>query len=238
MTLTLGSPASRRVVLFAAGAGGDPRRYRPLLNILADHGYCVIAPEFARIDAATATTQDLLIRPHGLIEALDAAVKPNTEIAFIGHSIGGWAGLCLAGATPREADGTIIDVPRDPRLNRLVLYAPAVGWFWHSDALDGMTLPTRIYVGAKDTITPPTQAQLLTTARGDAIDVRVIDHVGHFTFMHHRPPGVVEDDSALDLTQFFDDLAESTLHFLQTDPTKNDGTVGHTLTPSDPERTP
>jgi hypothetical protein len=44
--LTLGATDSERVVLFAAGAGGDPDRHRPLLEHLAAHRCRVIAPYF------------------------------------------------------------------------------------------------------------------------------------------------------------------------------------------------
>jgi len=60
--LTLGPTGAGPVVLFAAGAGGDPERHRPLLEYLAAHDCLVIAPQFERIVSQTTTTAQLLAR--------------------------------------------------------------------------------------------------------------------------------------------------------------------------------
>ncbi|MGW2621090.1 alpha/beta fold hydrolase, partial [Streptomyces sp. NPDC001500] len=152
--LTLGPTKHERVVLFAAGAGGDPERYRPLLEYLAADGCQVIAPHFERFAAREATTAELLARPAGLIEALHRWASEDADVVVVGHSIGGWAGLCLAGAMPWGQDGRPLDVPREPRVGRLVLYAPAAGWFAAPGALDAVTAPMLVFAGEMDTVTP------------------------------------------------------------------------------------
>jgi pimeloyl-ACP methyl ester carboxylesterase len=100
-TLSLGPAGSEHVVLFAAGAGGDPERHRPLLEHLASHGCQVIAPRFERLAAPEAPAPaDLVTRLAGLVEALRQWAAPEAAVTVAGHSIGGWAALCLAGATP------------------------------------------------------------------------------------------------------------------------------------------
>jgi hypothetical protein len=54
-------------------------------------------------------------------------------------------------------DGIPLDVPREPRVRRLVLYAPAAGWF-------AATAPMLVFAGNQDTITPVQQALLLKHA--------------------------------------------------------------------------
>ncbi len=130
---------------------------------------------------------------------------------MVGHSIGGWACLCLAGATPWGRDGKPLDVPREPRVGRLVLYAPAAGWFAAPGALDGVTAPMLVYAGERDTVTPVEQAIRLTSASTE-VDLRVVPGAGHFSFMHTPPPGTVEDEG-FDRAQFLTDLARATAEF-------------------------
>lgn len=64
----LGAP--RGIVLFGAGAGGDPRRYRDLLDGFVDAGHVVLAPTNERFDPRTVTTEQLQGRVESLISAL------------------------------------------------------------------------------------------------------------------------------------------------------------------------
>jgi pimeloyl-ACP methyl ester carboxylesterase len=209
--LTLGPVNQERVVLFAAGAGGDPERHRPLLEHLAAHDCQVIAPRFERFVAREATTADLLARPAGLVEALHQWASPDAAVVVVGHSIGGWAGLCLAGATPWGRDGRRLDVPREPRVGRLVLYAPAAGWFAAPGALDAVTAPMLVYTGEMDTVTPVEQASRLQSAPAQ-VDLRVVPGAGHFSFMNTPPPGTVENEN-FDRARFLTDLAQATVEF-------------------------
>lgn len=209
--MTLGPTSDGRVVLFAAGAGGDPERYRPLLEHLAARGCQVVAPYFERLVAREATTAELLARPIGLIEALHRWASPDAAVVAVGHSIGGWACLCLAGATPWGRDGKPLDVPREPRVGRLVLYAPAAAWFAAPGALEAVTAPMLVYVGGKDTVTPVEQAIRLRSASAQ-VDLRVVPGAGHFSFMNTPPPGTVENEG-FDRAQFLTDLAQATTEF-------------------------
>jgi pimeloyl-ACP methyl ester carboxylesterase len=210
--LTLGPADPERVVLFAAGAGGDPERYRPVLQHLAAHGCQVIAPYFERLTAGKATTAELLARPAGLVRAVDVWAPPGAAVAVVGHSIGGWAALCLAGATPWGRDRKPFEVPREPRVSRLVLYAPAAGWFAAPGALDAVTVPTLAYAGELDTVTPAGQVLLLKSAPAP-VTVRTVPRAGHFSFMNVPPPGMTED-AGFDRDEFLSELAEGTLEFL------------------------
>ena len=210
--LTLGPTGAGPVVLFAAGAGGDPERHRPLLEHLAAHDCLVIAPHFERLVLQATTTAPLLARLAGLVQALEEAAPPDVPVAVVGHSIGGWAALCLAGATPWGREGEPIDVPREPRVSRLVLYAPAAGWFAAPGALDAVRVPALVYAGEQDTVTPITQALQLKSAPGP-VDVRLVPSAGHFSFMNVLPPGM-SDSPGFDRDAFLADLAEATLHFL------------------------
>jgi pimeloyl-ACP methyl ester carboxylesterase len=157
---------------------------------------------------------DLVARPSGLIEALRGSAPPNVPVVPVGHSIGAWAALCLAGATPWGADGQPIDVPREPRVCRLALYAPATGWFRAPGALDAVTVPMLVYAGELDAVTPVAEAIHLKTAPAQ-VDVRIVAKAGHFSFMNVPPPGTAEDPS-FDRDQFLTRLADATTDFVTT----------------------
>ncbi|NUR26512.1 MAG: hypothetical protein HOV83_11805 [Catenulispora sp.] len=212
--LTLGPSHSKHIVLFAAGGGGDPERHRPFLEHLAAQGIQVIAPRFEHLIAREASPAELLARPIGLIEALHQWAAPDAEIVAVGHSIGGWAALCLAGATPWGRDGKPMEVPREPRIGRLVLFAPASGWFAAPGALDQVTAPMLVFAGERDAVTPVGQISCLTKAP-PPVDLRVVPKAGHFSFMNTPPPNAVEDeDEAFDREAFLGDLARATAEFV------------------------
>ncbi|MET9229491.1 alpha/beta fold hydrolase [Lentzea sp. NPDC003310] len=199
------------IVLFAVGGGGDPERHRPLLDHLAARGHQVIAPSFPRLHPQQATWEDYLARPLGLVEAL-RDVDPDAEVAVVGHSIGAWAGLCLAGATPWSRDRAPLEVPRDSRVRRLVLYTPPAGWFAAPGALDAVTTPMLVYVGELDTFVPASEVELLRAAPAE-VDLRVVPKAGHFGFVHVPPPGV-EDDPAFDRNGFLARMVDETSAFV------------------------
>ncbi len=200
------------VVLFAAGAGGDPERYLPLLEYLAANGCEVVAPYFERLSGPEATPDELLARPNGLVEALRERPVSDAAVAAVGHSIGGWAAICLTGGKPLGRDGQQLHIVREPRISRLVLFAPAAGWFAAPGALSDVTAEMLVYAAELDTVTPAEDVALLTNAPVP-VDMRVVAKAGHFSFMHAPPPGVSED-SGFDRDAALAEISEATLKFV------------------------
>ncbi|MGW6931535.1 hypothetical protein ACWGE0_15890 [Lentzea sp. NPDC054927] len=199
-----------RVVLFAVGGGGDPVRHQPLLDAFEARGCRVIAPAFERLHPQQATWDDYLARPLGLVEAL-RDVDPDAEVAVIGHSIGAWAALCLAGATPWSKERRPLDVPRDSRVSRLVLYTPPAGWFAAPGALDAVKAPMLAYVGELDAFVPASEVEVLKSAPAE-LDLRVVPRAGHFSFVHVPPPGM-DEDPAFDRDRFLAQMVDDTVEF-------------------------
>jgi pimeloyl-ACP methyl ester carboxylesterase len=183
-----------RVVLFAVGGGGDPERHLPLLTALAEHGCTVVAPHFERLTSPSPTEGALLLRARRLRLALDAAARPGLWVAGVGHSIGTTMLLALAGGEAWMHPGHRLPIAPDARLERLVLLAPATGYFQAPAALDGVGTPLLVWAGTRDPITPPSQAELLAHALGPRVPVelRVVEGAGHFSFMHVPPPQTTE----------------------------------------------
>ena len=182
-----------RYALFAVGGGGDPKRHLPLLDSLASHGVTVVAPHFDRVPPRV-TGSDLLLRARRLRLAMDVAFPKEVSVVGVGHSIGATILLAMAGGQAWMGPGRPIAIDRDERLRSLVLMAPAAGYFRAPGALDRVRTPILTWAGTEDTITPPSQAESIRQALKDraAVDLRVEEGAGHFSFMHSPPPHVEE----------------------------------------------
>ena len=79
-------------------------------------------------------------------------------------------------------------------MTRLALLAPPTGFFQAPGALDAVRVPIRTWVGSMDNITPPAQTEWLVHAMSGrcAVDMRLIDGAGHFSFMDIPPPQTTE----------------------------------------------
>ncbi len=188
---TINSP----VVLFAAGAGGQPERYATLLGTLAESGCMIVAPHFERIASPFPREEELTLRARRLSLALDALVQPGTKAAGVGHSIGAAIIVALAGAHMwLGPDRRVNNIAPDSRLTRLALLAPPTDFFQAPGALDAVQVPILAWVGSADNITPPAQTERLAHAMRDwqTVDVRVTDGAGHFSFMDILPPQTTE----------------------------------------------
>ncbi len=153
------------IVLFGSGAGGDPRRYSTLLDTLARGGFTVLAPVNERFDPRVVTTEQLRERVQSLISALSECDNTDLPVVAVGHSVDGWAALCLAGAQPWDRDGSPIPVADEKRVTRLILLAPTVGWFEAPGAPARVRVPMSVFAGAMDLITPPATAEILRSTR-------------------------------------------------------------------------
>jgi pimeloyl-ACP methyl ester carboxylesterase len=190
----LAAAAPSRVVLFAVGGGGNPDRHRPLLSALADSGCTVVAPHFERMVTHEPAAGLLLLWARRLRLALDCAASPGLAVAGVGNSIGCALLLALAGGQMWMRDRSRLPIESCPGLDRLVLLAPATGFFQVPGALAAVRTPILAWVGSQDTMTPPAEADYLKQALEPrvAVDVRLAESAGHFSFMHELPPGVTD----------------------------------------------
>ena len=179
----------RGIVLFAPGAGGDPARYEALTSAARNAGFIVAAPAHERFDVRTVTDEQVRERVIGLVEALREVGHEELPVVATGHSAGGWAALCLAGAQPWNRSGRPVPVPVEPRVSKVVALAPPLGWFRAPGALDRLHVPVIVMMGAADEVTPPETADILRAAPA-AISVRTYPGVGHIDFLSALPPAL------------------------------------------------
>ncbi len=182
------------VVLFAAGAGGQPERYATLLSVLIEFGYTVVAPHFERLASPVPTEAELILRARRLSLALNALAHADATVVGVGHSIGASTLVALAGAQMWLGPNQRVNIAPNTRLTRLVLLAPPTGFFRAPGALDAVRAPILAWVGSDDVITPPAQIEWLAQAfHGlQTVTVRIAEGAGHFSFMDMPPPQAAE----------------------------------------------
>ena len=188
------------LVLISHGSGGTHILYRTIAMHLARHGYIVAIPEHPgnnRIDNSLYGTVDNLVnRPRHVRLVLDAVIA-DVELgdsaqagnaAVIGHSMGGYTALAVAGGLPSK-DVHAVTVETDARVQALVLLAPATAWYQAADALRRVDLPILLLTGEHDDITPQWHADLVLSGVADRqrVDFRVIENAGHFSFLSPFP---------------------------------------------------
>jgi dienelactone hydrolase len=183
-----------RTALFAAGRGGDPRRHLPLLHALAQQGCTVIAPHFEPLASPVPREDEMQSRARSLESAIRSFAREGLPIAGIGHSIGATMLLVMAGGHAQTLAGQKVSMAPKINFDRLVLFTPAMDFFRAPGALASVDAPILLWAGAKDTVTPPTQAAFLKEALEPTspVEVRLVEEAGHFTFMHDLPPHIAD----------------------------------------------
>lgn len=194
VTVVEANQTSKRFVLFAVGRGGNPSRHLPLLRSVAGLGCTAIAPHFDMLTSLVPTKAELDRRVRRLEASAAEYFKADLPIVGIGHSIGTVTLLALAGGEAQTLAGDTVISGSTWRFDRLALFAPPTDFFRRPGALKSVRVPIRIWVGAKDSITPPAQAQFLKEVLSSQgpIDICLDEEAGHFSYMDELPPNITD----------------------------------------------
>jgi hypothetical protein len=205
---------SKRFVLFAVGRGGNPSRHLPLLRSVAGLGCTVIAPHFDMLISLVPTKEELDKRVRRLEASATEYFKTDLPLVGIGHSIGGVTLLALAGGEAQTLAGDTLISGSKLKFDRLALFAPPTDFFRRAGALKLVRVPIRIWVGAKDSITPPAQAQYLKEVLllQAPIDICLDEEAGHFSYVDELPPNIT--DSHSNRSKFLASLANDVGRFV------------------------
>lgn len=220
------STAPRPLVVISHGSGGSHLVYRTLAMHLARNGFVVVMPEHPRNNRHTndlaGTAANLAHRPAHLRRVMDWAfahaefgpvLHPDT-VAVIGHSIGGYTALAIAGGRPtshpwESPDNRKQPVPVTPdlRVKALVLLAPAAAWFLEPGALEQVHAPVLMLTAGQDDLEVPGPKQLPDGSVVDApyghsevikrglpastrVEHLVEPDAGHYSFLSPFPPSM------------------------------------------------
>ncbi|WP_008311514.1 alpha/beta hydrolase [Leptolyngbya sp. PCC 6406] len=194
------------LVILSHGFGADRYFLAYLAEHLASYGLTVVAIEHpgSNVAALSESTgailpaQEFVDRPLDVTLVLDRLAEINQttfplrgsfnleEVTLVGHSLGGYTGLVLAGARPDQqalthfcqglqtntltpADwlqcaATDLVLPdqslADDRITQLVVMNPIIGQLFGPEGLRQITVPTLMVTGTQDSVTPITTQQL------------------------------------------------------------------------------
>jgi predicted dienelactone hydrolase len=241
-----GAARALPLLVISHGTGGSALVYRDLALGLVQAGFVVALPDHpgnCRGDNALAgTAANLENRPRHIREVIDAAFADGVvgaylqprAVGLVGHSMGGYTALAVAGgrpsAFPREtADGLahLVRVEPDPRVKALVLLAPATVWFGGDGALNDVIAPILLFTAETDEHTPPEHADILVrgirSVPGHApLEHRVVPGAGHFSFLSPFGPRLTrpefppsQDPAGFDRAAFQPVLAQATAEFFR-----------------------
>ena len=237
-------PGSHPLVLISHGSGGSPATHRELACHLAGAGFVVGVPEHPfnnRSDNTRAESVQLLAdRPHHLRLVADwlfqsrhapQLLQPH-RYAIIGHSLGAYTALAIAGGQPSslphqssDRRAHLIPVTADARVQALVLLAPATPWFQAAGALRGVDQPILMIASYHDRMAPYFfMCQLVLDGVPDPgkVDYRLVEQAGHYSFLSPWPDALKspaippsQDPPGFDRRSFLDQLYRDIASFLQ-----------------------
>jgi predicted dienelactone hydrolase len=230
------APGRFPLVLVSHGSGGSPLLYRTLSLALARNGYIVALPKHPGNslgdDDLANTVENLRDRPRQLLRLLDAlladvtlgtAIAPE-PVTAIGHSMGGYTVLCVAGGQPWTRSGEALEVVHDSRVGALVLMAPACSFFLAPRALQAVTAPILALTAERDELTPDSQVRAALEGVPDRsrVTIETVRHAGHFSFlspfprsMHHPQFAPAQDPSGFDRERFHQRLPGTVLQWIR-----------------------
>lgn len=203
------------MVVLSHGFGADRRFLGYLAYHLATHGFTVVALEHPASNVAWLTeitmsaqlgkmneilpATEFIDRPKDISFLLDQLERVNRsstmlrgrlntgQVVVIGHSLGGYTALALAGAeldsqgirqfcadlgpvglSPADwLQCTAAELPdqptklKDPRIAEVMLFNPVIGRLFSAASLSAIEVPTLVLTGTEDTIAPAVSQQLL-----------------------------------------------------------------------------
>jgi predicted dienelactone hydrolase len=232
------------LVLLSHGSGGSHLVYRTLAHHLALNGFIIGMPEHPfnnrNNNTLEGTVENLTNRPKLIRTVIDwffnsskfADFLTPDSVSIIGHSMGGYTALAVAGGVPTslpnessDRNSRQISVTPDSRVKALVLLAPASVWFRDDGALSKVNLPILMLFGEKDEYTPyGYHGQIILDGVPDKrkIQHRIVKNAGHFSFLSQFPESMInagfapsQDPLGFNRESFHHELNAEILDFLR-----------------------
>ncbi|MED3895370.1 alpha/beta hydrolase [Priestia aryabhattai] len=236
------SNGSFPLVILSHGDGSTPLAYRTIAQFLARNGFIAGIPQHPfnnrEDNTLSGTIDNLKNRPTHIRTVIDWFLKESAfsssihsnNISLIGHSMGEYTALAVAGGIPTSFPSESPDqkpyclsVTQDKRVQSLILLAPATGWFREKGALEDVNIPILMITGEKDTITPSFHREFVLNGVSDSEKVHhiVVENGGHFSFLSPFPDFMKsptflpsQDPEGFNRKEFHENLQNTILDFL------------------------
>ena len=187
------------LVIISHGSGGSHLLYRTISTHLAKNSFIVAMVEHygnnRNDNKLENTDENLILRPKHISLTIDKLLSDSffskhikeKKIAVVGHSMGGYTALALAGGIPRTREGKKIETTADSRIKAIVLLAPGTGWF--INGLDNVSIPILMFTAEHDPFTPAWNAEVVIKNITDKslVTFKQIENAGHFSFLSPFP---------------------------------------------------
>lgn len=187
------------LIIISHGNSGYPLLYRSISLHLSRMGFIVALIEHPgnnRSDNHLAHTEtNLQFRPRHVRMCIDFLLHESPfsqhiqhhNIAMIGHSMGAYTALAVAGGIARTKEAKIIETESDNRVKALILLAAAAGWF--KNGLHQVTIPMYVMMAEIDEITPTFNLDIIceSVPNPQLIKHKIIPNAGHFSFLTPFP---------------------------------------------------
>ncbi|WP_213087055.1 alpha/beta hydrolase family protein [Chitinophaga agrisoli] len=222
------------LVILSHGNNGSPFFYRTISTWLAQKGFIVALPAHygnnSNAPSAPGTVENLTLRPRHMSLVIDHILADpsfadsidTSKIAVIGHSIGAYTALALAGGQAKTEDGAPVAIFPDSRIKAMVLLAPATVWL--NDSGKNVNIPILLLTAEHDDRAPAWHAEIVFKIVTDPalIDFREIKNAGHYSFLSPFPETMKKTDFPLstdpdgfDRAAFHQELPVMILDFLK-----------------------
>lgn len=200
--------SSYPVCVISHGGGGSHLLYRSIATYLAARGFIVVCPEHPHDNRNDRSQSDTDVaaanRPRHASLAIDAVIADpffareadGARVCVVGHSMGGFTALAMAGGRPWSRSRQPIPVSADPRLRAAVLLAPATDWFLAPESLAKVSVPLLVLAGEHDPVTPPQPIRdaLAGLPASTPVTIAIVPGAGHFSFLTPFPPHMRRPD--------------------------------------------
>ena len=216
------------LVMISHGSGGSYLTHRTLGANLAKNGFVVCMPEHPfnnrNNNEWQYTLENLTHRPRHIRLAIDQVLShdklknhlASDRVAIIGHSVGGYTALAVAGGVPHtqfivefcqrsenqdllfctivrrnELKPQKIAGAADSRIKAVVLFAPDVSLFMSDGALSNVNVPVLLLVAEKED-TPLETAEIVMNGLPDSsqLSYRMVENAGHYSFLSPFPESI------------------------------------------------
>ena len=227
-------PGNYPLLILSHGGGGNYLGYLTLMQSLAAQGYVIASLEHYKNNRKNndlaQSKANLENRPRHASLTIDALYSHDffkqymraESVAVIGHSMGGYTALAIAGGKAWAREKEPVTITPHPWVKAIVLLAPATLFFAPKGALDNVTVPTYLVTAEHDDLTPAAHANLIR-ARMDSeqLQYEEINNAGHFSFLSPFPKSMQksriipsQDPDGFDRAVFHQDLSIKITQFL------------------------